>query len=123
MFYNNYLHCFKVVFVPTTSSIYELLTTPCLKIEKESWHECVTGPSLHGKLTHRVDRGRSQVSRRNVLTEADEGIVRVDSYLEVLIEKCFPHICSQDFLSAKLFPLPMQPPYLKGSHVLVLGSK
>ena len=59
------LHCSKVVFVSTTSSIDELLTPPRLEIEEESWHESIARPSLHGKLTNWIDRGRSQVPRRD----------------------------------------------------------
>lgn len=64
-FTKTHLHRSKVVFVSTTSSVDELLTSPRLEIEEESWHESVARPSLHGELTNWVDGGWSQVPGRN----------------------------------------------------------
>ena len=65
------LHSSEVVFVSPTSSIDELLTPSCLKIEEESWHESIARPSLHGQLTHWVYRGWPQVSRKDMMTDKD----------------------------------------------------
>ena len=80
-FHQTHLHCDKVVFVSTTSSIDELLTSPRLKIEEESWHESVARPSLHGKLTNWVDRGRSQVSGKVDVIKLISKIIKEGCYV------------------------------------------